>query len=71
MPNIIQLRRGTESEWNLSNPALSSGELGVELDTGLFKIGDGSTGWRGLQYAAGKVGSFNSESAVVSRRIFL
>jgi hypothetical protein len=67
----VQLRRGTESEWNSSNPALASGEIGVELDTGLFKIGNGTNDWRSLPYAAGQQGAFNGESALVSRRVFL
>ena len=67
----VQFRRGLESEWNSSNPALASGELGVELDTGLFKIGDGVSEWRSLPYAAGQQGAFNGESALISRRIFL
>jgi hypothetical protein len=32
------------------NPVLAEGEIGVELDTGLMKLGDGSTAWTGLAY---------------------
>lgn len=46
----IQLRQGNASEWTSENPTLASGEGGYELDTGLFKIGDGTTSWDSLNY---------------------
>jgi hypothetical protein len=50
MPVQIQLRRGTASQWSSSNPILSVGEVGLEIDTKLFKIGNGATPWNSLQY---------------------
>ena len=50
MANRIQLRRGGAQEWANSNPTLAQGELGIELDTGRFKIGDGVTAWNTLRY---------------------
>ena len=41
MANRLQLRRGGAQEWANSKPTLAQGELGIELDTGRFKIGDG------------------------------
>jgi hypothetical protein len=49
----IQIRRDTATNWTSTNPTLASGELGVETDTGLFKIGNGSSTWTGLAYAGG------------------
>jgi hypothetical protein len=49
----IQVRRGTASQWSSSNPTLSEGELGVELDTSKFKIGTGVANWNTLPYATG------------------
>lgn len=46
----IQLRRGNASQW--TSQVLSAGEVGLESDTGLFKIGDGTTEWSSLDYAA-------------------
>ena len=43
-------RRDTASNWTSANPTLLAGELGHETDTGLFKIGDGSTAWSSLAY---------------------
>lgn len=43
-------RRGTASEWTSANTVLAAGELGVEIDTGQFKIGDGTTAWASLPY---------------------
>ena len=53
MPSRIQLRRDTAAAWTSANPTLSSAELGVETDTGKFKIGDGASTWTALAYAAG------------------
>jgi hypothetical protein len=49
----IQLRRGTAAEWSTANPLLSEGELGLELDTGKFKVGNGTSNWNALVYASG------------------
>ena len=46
----IQLRRGTAAQWTAANPELSEGEIGIELDTGLFKVGDGVQAWTALPY---------------------
>ena len=47
---VIQLRRSTAATWTSANPTLAQGEIGYETDTGLFKIGDGSTVWSSLSY---------------------
>lgn len=47
----IQNRRDTAANWTSTNPTLASGEIGFETDTGLFKIGNGSTAWTSLAYA--------------------
>ena len=47
----IQMRRGLKSEWEEVNPVLDSGEIGVETDTGNFKIGNNSDPWELLEYA--------------------
>jgi len=50
MPTQIQLRRGTAAQWTSANPVLAEGELGLETDTYLYKIGDGETEWTDLDY---------------------
>lgn len=52
MATKIQFRRGTAAEWTAADPTLSIGELGLETDTRLFKIGDGVTAWTSLGYMA-------------------
>jgi hypothetical protein len=52
----IQFRRGTTQEWITSNPILAPGELGLETDTGKFKIGNGTLPWESLSYG-GLVGA--------------
>lgn len=53
MSATIQVRRGTASQWTSANPTLAAGEIGFETDTFKIKIGNGSTAWTSLQYAAG------------------
>jgi len=57
MSNKIQLRRDTSINWNRVNPTLSMGEPGYEIDTGKFKIGNGSDSWNSLDYVVGSGGS--------------
>ena len=46
----IQHKRGTEAEWTAADPTLAAGQVGVETDTGKFKIGNGSAAWSALGY---------------------
>ena len=54
MPVIdtIKFRRGTAAAWTAANPTLAIGEPGYETDTGLMKVGDGTTAWVSLDYTA-------------------
>ncbi len=49
MPTI-QFRRGTKRQWIDADPVLAPGEPGFETDSGLQKIGDGTTPWSELPY---------------------
>jgi len=49
----IQLRRGTASQWTSANPILAEGEMGVELDSGRWKFGNGTSTWSVLAYGSG------------------
>ena len=53
----IQLRRGLAANWTSSNPTLAEGELGLETDTGKFKVGNGVNQWTGLPYSSGVAGA--------------
>lgn len=59
----IQIRRDTAANWTSSNPTLASGEIGIETNTGKFKIGDGSTAWTSLSYAAAQPSDVTTEAA--------
>jgi len=48
----IQVRRGTSTLWTSTNPVLANGEIGYETDTGLLKVGNGSSLWTALNYQA-------------------
>lgn len=48
---IIQLRNGTAEEWKSSTLILRQAEIGIENDTGLFKIGNGKDLFKDLEYA--------------------
>lgn len=47
----MQQRRATEAAWTTSDYVLEPGELGVTTDTGIIKIGNGTTPWSGLDPA--------------------
>lgn len=51
MATQIQIRRGNAAAWTSANPVLAEGELGAELDTHKWKIGDGATHWTTLPYS--------------------
>jgi len=57
MASIIQFRRDSASNWTSNNPTLAAGELGIETDTGQYKIGDGSTVWSSISYGIGVLGT--------------
>jgi hypothetical protein len=52
----IQFRRGTHDAWELADTFLAEGELGLEIDTGMFKVGDGINTWNDLDYSSGPSG---------------
>lgn len=46
----LVLRHDSSAKWATENPVLLSGEAGVEIDSGLIKIGDGTKTWNELSY---------------------
>jgi hypothetical protein len=46
----IQFRNDTAANWTSANPVLAVGELGLETDTGQFKIGNGVQTWTARPY---------------------
>jgi hypothetical protein len=52
MATRMQQRRGTASQWTTANPVLAAGEIGFEIDTNKFKMGDGINQWDDLDYFA-------------------
>lgn len=47
----IQLRNDLATNWEQYNPKLLAGEVGIEVDTGYFKIGNNNDFWNDLEYA--------------------
>lgn len=47
----MQQRRATEAVWTTSDYVLAAGELGVTTDTGIIKIGNGTSPWSELGIA--------------------
>lgn len=48
MATELQQYRGSAAAWAAANPVLASGELGVELDTQVVRIGDGASPFNSL-----------------------
>ena len=51
----IALRNDTAANWTSANPILLKGEIGIEIDTNKFKVGDGTTNWVSLDYFMGDI----------------
>lgn len=50
MPTTFLLRRDIAIDWAAKNPRLREGEMGQELGTNRFKLGDGVHRWLDLPY---------------------
>ena len=61
----IQFRNDTAANWTAANPVLAQGELGLETNTRLYKIGNGATAWNALAYGS-VVGPLNMSSVVTT-----
>lgn len=51
----ILLRNDLATAWTTANPTLLRGEIGIEIDTNKFKIGDGTKNWNELSYVGTQV----------------
>jgi len=71
----IQFRRGTSGEWTSVDPTLAEAEMGIETDTKLFKIGNGTSTWTQLDYGGikGYTGSASTSAftMVVSNVLYV
>jgi hypothetical protein len=66
MPFIqLQIRRDTLINWVSTNPVLANGEMGINLDTYQYKVGDGTKTWNQLPYA-GIAGPTGSSGPIIS-----
>lgn len=61
-PATLQLKRGTAEDLAAVNEVLLAGEMCIELDTGMVKIGDGTSTWNELDYAYVSSGSLEHET---------
>ena len=59
-------RRDTAANWTSADPTLLAGEIGIESDTGYWKVGDGTTAWTSLAYIAGTQLSYPIVNADIS-----
>ena len=55
MHSLIMIRNDTKENWASVNPTLLKGEIGIEMDTKKFKVGNGSTAWNSLGYFGSSV----------------
>lgn len=66
----ITVRHGIAADWATFDPVLAVGELGYETDTGLFKIGDGTSFFSALSYANDAQGSVFSTDLALATRLY-
>lgn len=60
----ILMRNDTAAKWVQVNPVLGKGEMGVEIDTAKFKIGDGIKTWTALGYSGVLVTASNTNGNI-------
>jgi len=69
MATRMQQRKGTAAQWISTNsgqgPVLNAGEIGFEIDTNKFKIGDGVNHWVDLVYFTDSASALAAINAVV------
>ena len=69
MATRMQQRKGTAAQWISTNsgngPVLNAGEIGFELDTNKFKIGDGVNHWVDLVYFTDSASALAAINAVI------
>jgi len=55
MADRLQFRRDTAENWAEYNPILADGEIGIERDSGRFKLGDGIHQWSELIFSSNRL----------------
>ena len=60
------LRNDLAATWASRNPILAKGEIGAEIDTGLLKMGDGSTSFNSLPYINGGSSGGEGDGALIT-----
>jgi hypothetical protein len=69
MATRMQQRKGTAAQWISTNsgqgPVLNAGEIGFEIDTNKFKIGDGVNHWVDLNYFIDGEGALAEVTALI------
>lgn len=58
----IIIRNDPKDTWSTVNPILLKGEMGVEIDTGKFKFGDGIKHWNDLEYASAQAAEISTSA---------
>ena len=47
---VVKFRSDNSANWENANPVLRAGELAVDTEKTLYKIGDGKTSWKDLPF---------------------
>lgn len=55
MASRLQFRRDTKASWGAYDPVLADGEIGIERDSGRFKLGDGIKTWSLLPFSSNRL----------------
>ena len=62
----ILIRNDVAANWTSVNPKLSKGEMGIEIDTNLIKIGDGVKTWNELSYFKGDLSEYYTKDEITA-----
>lgn len=67
--SLLQIRKGTASQWSEVNPVLSSGEPGYDTTNSILKIGDGVSNWSSLNSHKHNISDINGFASGVADTI--
>lgn len=63
---VIKIRRDSSTNWESVDPILANGELGFDVTSGLFKVGNGTDAWTAIDYVSDTDAAISSAVATAN-----
>jgi hypothetical protein len=59
----IQIRRDSEANWTSVNPILADGEIGFDVTSNRFKVGNGVDAWSDIEFSGSSLATGDQPTA--------